>query len=131
MTNSDICNSERCRFSKSHNLSEFVIFVQPRILEILSQILHAGRSYHRLHLDFFSEFFIILKYDFRFFEKNELHVARGTKILSRPRRPTPSTYIRFSHILYIGCVRGSGTVMTCTLESKTTADIKAYLDLVA
>jgi hypothetical protein len=34
MTNSEIYNSEQCRFSKSHNLSEFVIFVQPRILGI-------------------------------------------------------------------------------------------------
>jgi hypothetical protein len=32
MTNSEIYNSEQCRFLKSHNLSEFVIFVQPRIL---------------------------------------------------------------------------------------------------
>jgi hypothetical protein len=36
MTNSKIYNSEQCRFLKSHNLSKFVIFVQPRILGIWS-----------------------------------------------------------------------------------------------
>jgi hypothetical protein len=36
MTNSEIYNSEQCRFLKSHNLSEFVIFVQPGILGISS-----------------------------------------------------------------------------------------------
>jgi hypothetical protein len=34
MKNSEIYNNEQCRFSKSHNLLEFVIFVQPRILRI-------------------------------------------------------------------------------------------------
>jgi hypothetical protein len=33
---SDIYNSEQCRFLKSHSLLEFVIFVQPRILRISS-----------------------------------------------------------------------------------------------
>jgi hypothetical protein len=36
MTNSEIYNSEQCRFSKSHSLSEFVIFLQSRILGISS-----------------------------------------------------------------------------------------------
>jgi hypothetical protein len=36
MTNSEIYNNEQCRFLKSHNLSKFVIFVQPRILGISS-----------------------------------------------------------------------------------------------
>jgi hypothetical protein len=36
MTKYDIYNSEECRFSNSHNLSEFIIFVQPKILGISS-----------------------------------------------------------------------------------------------
>jgi hypothetical protein len=54
----------------------------PEYYESRVQNLYVGRSYHRLHLEFFSEFFETLKYYFRFFQKSELHVARATKILS-------------------------------------------------
>jgi hypothetical protein len=36
MTNSEICNSKHCRFSKSHNLSLLFFIIQSRILEISS-----------------------------------------------------------------------------------------------
>jgi hypothetical protein len=65
ITNSDICNSEQCRFSKSHNLSEFIIFVQPRILEILSSNFCTLVDPIIVYIwIFFSNFFKILKYYF-------------------------------------------------------------------